>query len=322
MHLNPTTPIPTPLPNQHLIRILATALNPVDYKPSELPLLGRLLVTHPATPGLDFAGLITTPASGSPFSPGQLVFGVAGTSPLAGGALAEYALVKEHNAIAVPSGVDVLDVAVLGVAGLTAYQSIVPRVKEGDRIFINGGSGGTGTLGIQFAKAVGCHVTTTCSTGNVELCKRLGADVVIDYKAGNVLTALLASGEKFDHAVDNVGHIEDRELWWRWHEYAKPGASYVLVAGELSVRSVVDMVKRAVVPRFLGGLKGKIDGFWPAPRPEDLERVAGWIKDGKVKPVIDQKFALEDGAKAMAKLKTGRAKGKIVIDVALDSYKP
>ncbi|KAG4424985.1 hypothetical protein IFR04_001956 [Cadophora malorum] len=321
MKINSAATTPKPKPTQHLVQILATALNPVDYKPAEMPLVGRLLVSYPATPGLDFAGTIVTPADGSDFKPGQLVFGVAGTSPLAGGALAEFAIVEEKHAVAVPEGVSTLDVAVLGVAGLTAFQSIVPRVKEGDHVFINGGSGGTGTLGIQFAKAVGCHVTTTCSTTNVELCKRLGADVVIDYKHDNVLAALLASGQKFDHAVDNVGHIEDKELWWRWNEYAKPGASYVLVAGELSVTSVIDMAKRALLPKFLGGLKGKIDGFWPAPKPENLAQVATWIKEGKVKPVIDQKFAFEDGAKALEKLKTGRAKGKIVIDVALETYK-
>ncbi|KAL5326657.1 hypothetical protein ACEPPN_004345 [Leptodophora sp. 'Broadleaf-Isolate-01'] len=321
MKINPSAPLPKPKPTQHLVQVLATALNPVDYKPAEMPIIGRLLVSYPATPGLDFAGCIVTPATGSSFKPGQLVFGVAGGStPLAGGALAEFALVEEKHAVAIPEGVDILDVAVLGVAGLTAYQSIVSRVKKGDHIFINGGSGGTGTLGIQFAKAAGCHVTTTCSTPNVELCKRLGADVVIDYKKGNVLAALLASGQKFDHAVDNVGHIEDKELWWRWDEYAQPGASYVLVAGELSISGVVDMAKRAILPKFLGGLKGKVDGFWPEPKPEDLAQVALWIKEGKVKPIIDQKFAFEDGAKALEKLKTGRAKGKIVIDVALETY--
>lgn len=283
-------------------------------------IVGRLLVSYPATPGLDYAGVIVTPADGSPLKPGQLVFGVAGSSPLAGGALAEFALVQEKHAILIPEGMSALDASTIGVAALTAYQSIVPRVKKGDRIFINGGSGGTGTFGIQFAKAVGCHVTTTCSTLNVELCKSLGADEVIDYKTSSVIDALLAS-EKFDHAVDNVGNINDKVLWWRCNEYLKPGASYVLVAGELSVTSVIDMVKRAVLPRFFGGLKGKVDGFWPESKPEHLEQVAEWVKEGKVKVVIDHKFPFEEGNKAMEKLKTGRAKGKVVIDVALETYR-
>ncbi|EKD20011.1 uncharacterized protein L3040_002311 [Drepanopeziza brunnea f. sp. 'multigermtubi'] len=321
LKLNPSARIPTPKPNQHLVQILATALNPVDYKPAEIPLVGRVLVSYPATPGLDYVGTIVVPASGSPLRAGQLVFGVAGTSPLAGGAMAEYALVEDKRAILVPEGVGTLDAATLGVAALTAYQSIVPRVREGDRIFINGGSGGTGTFGIQFAKAIGCHVTTSCSTTNVELCKSLGADEVLDYKKGSVLDALLAS-EKFDHAVDNVGHIEDKALWWKCHEYMKPGASYVLVAGEISVPSVVDMAKRALLPRFLGGLKGKVDGFWPEPKPEDLQKVATWVKEGTVKVTIDHTFSFEEGAEAVTKLKSGRAKGKILIDVALATYKP
>ncbi len=320
IQLNSAASLPKPKPNQHLVQIIATALNPVDYKPAEMPVVGRLLVSNPATPGLDYAGVVVTPADGSPLKPGQLVFGVAGSSPLAGGALAEFALVQENRAIVIPEGVSTLDASTLGVAALTAYQSIIPRVKKGDRIFINGGSGGTGTFGIQFAKAVGCHVTTTCSTPNMELCKSLGADEVIDYKKGSVLEALIAS-DKFDHAVDNVGNINDKAFWWRCNEYLKPGASYVLVAGELSVTSVIDMVKRAVLPKFLGGLQGKVDGFWPESKPEDLEHVAEWVKEGKVKVVIDHKFSFEEGNKAIEKLKTGRAKGKIVIDVALDTYK-
>lgn len=99
-----------------------------------------------------------------------------------------------------------------GVAGLTAYQSIVPRVKQGDRVFINGGSGGVGCFGIQLAKVVGCHVTTSCSERNVELCRRLGADGVVDYTKVSVADALKEKGWKFDHVVDNVGTNE--ELIW------------------------------------------------------------------------------------------------------------
>jgi len=187
LELNPIAPLPKPKPNQHLAQIIATALNPIDYKPAEIPFIGRLIVPNPATPGIDFVGRIVTSAQGSSLKPGQLAFGAAGASPIAGGALAEFALVGVNAAVALPEGVDPIDVATVGVAGLTAYQSIVPKVKEGDRIFINGGSGGTGVFGIQFAKAVGCHVTTTCSTPNVEFCKSLGADEVVDYKRGSVL---------------------------------------------------------------------------------------------------------------------------------------
>lgn len=273
----------------------------------------------PATPGLDYAGRMIKPAAGTSFKPGDLVFGVAGTSPLAGGAMAEYAIVQKTYAVAVPEGVSMLDASTLGVAALTAYQSVATRVKKGDRVFINAGSGGTGIFGIQFAKVLGCHVTTTCSAANIEFVKSLGADEVIDYRKGDVVAALLASGEEFDHAVDNAGM--DKQLIWRSHEYMKPGASYVLVAGGPSIPHIVDALKRKMLPKFLGGIKGKIDGFWPEAKPEHLTQVAEWVRDGKVKAVVDTKFGFEEGARAFEKLKTGRARGKVVVDVALETYK-
>lgn len=238
--------------------MLAVALNPVDYKPAEIPLIS-FLIPKPATPSIDFAGPIVTPATGSPLKPGQLVFGMAGTNPLAGGALAEFALTEKEITVALPDGVDLVDAATIGVAGLTAYQSIVPNVKKGDHIFINGGSGGTGVFGIQIAKAVGCYVTATCSSANIELCKSLGADEVVDYRKQTVVEALKASGRKFDHVVDNVG--ADQKLYWRCHEYTTPHAVYVMVGGTPSLGYAVSMSKMRLWPGFLGGGKRKFAGF-------------------------------------------------------------
>lgn len=317
LRLNSSALLPKPKPNQHLIKVIATALNPVDYKPAEIPYLGRLIVPKAATPCIDFAGIIVTPANGSSLKPGQLVCGGCGTSPLAGGALSEFAIATIQNVVALPDGVSPIDAATIAVAGMTAYQSIVPRVKKGDKIFINGGSGGTGIFGIQFAKVVGCHVTTTCSTTNAELCKSLGADEVIDYKQQSVVEALKASGHKFDHAVDNVG--KDKELHWRSHEYMQPGAACVVVGGEPSFAGIGDMLKKKLVPGFLGGIKGKIEGFWPTAKLEDYEQIVNWMKEGKVRAIIDEKFPFEEAPKAFAKLKTGRAKGKIVVEVAAET---
>ncbi len=182
------------------------------------------------------------------------------------------------------------------------------------RIFINGGSGGTGIFGIQIAKAVGCHVTTSCSTSNIELCKSLGADVVIDYKTQNLLSTLIATEPKFDHAVDNVG--KDFNLLWHAREFLKPGMSLVCVGGEASIAGIIDILKRKFIPTFLGGIKGKVEGFWLAPRPEDLAQVVEWIREGKLKPVIDTTFSFEQAPEAFTKLKTLHARGKIVVEVA------
>jgi NADPH:quinone reductase-like Zn-dependent oxidoreductase len=299
--------------------VIATALNPVDYKPAEIPLIGRLIVPKPATPGIDFAGCIVTPASGSSLKRGQLFFGVAGVTYLAGGALSEFALTEKASAVALPDGVDPIDAATIGVAGLTAYQTIVPNVKKGDKVFINGGSGGTGVFGIQIAKAVGCYVATTCSTANVELCKSLGADEVVDYKKQSVVEALKASGHRYDHVVDNVG--ADTTLYWRCHEYTTPRAVYVMVAGTPSLGFAAAVLKMKLWPGFLGGGKRKYESFFAKPKCEDLEQIGTWMKEGKVKPIIDQKFPFEKAPKAFEKLKTGRARGKIVVDIASETYR-
>ncbi|KAL8939844.1 MAG: hypothetical protein Q9216_003131 [Gyalolechia sp. 2 TL-2023] len=321
LSLNASAPLPEPKPDQHLVQVIATALNPVDYKPAEIPGVARLAITKPATPGIDFAGSIIRPATGSSLEAGQLVFGVCGTTPLAGGALREFSISGIKSTVAIPDGVDPLDATTVGVAGLTAYQSIVPHVKNGDRIFINGGSGGTGIFGIQFAKAVGCHVTTSCSTANVDLCKSLGADEVVDYKKDNVLEVLLRRAKdcKFDHAVDNVG--SDEQLAWQCHQFLQPGAKMVLVGGDPTLKAVASTLKRKLLPGFLGGVKGNVEGFWPEQNAEDFRQIGEWMKDGKVKAVIDTKFPFEQAPEAFERLKTGRAKGKVVIDIALDRYR-
>jgi NADPH:quinone reductase-like Zn-dependent oxidoreductase len=319
LKINHSAPLPKPKASQNLVQVIATALNPVDYKPAEVPLVGRLIVPNPATPGIDFAGCIVTPATGSSFKRGQLVFGASGTNPLAGGALSEFTLTQKESTVALPNGVDPVDAATIGVAGLTAYQSIVPKVKKGDKVFINGGSGGTGVFGIQIAKAVGCHVTTTCSTANVQLCKSLGAEEVVDYKKRSVVEALKASGHKFDLVIDNVG--ADPKLYWRCHEYTKPGAVYVMVGGTPSFRFAVDMFKMKLWPGSLGGGRRDCATFTPKFNCEDLEQIGTWMEEGKVKPVIDHKFSFEHAPKAFERLKTGRARGKIVVDVASETYR-
>ncbi|KAF7195459.1 Zinc-type alcohol dehydrogenase-like protein C16A3.02c [Pseudocercospora fuligena] len=312
LKLNPETPMPKPKHDQHLVQVIAAALNPVDYKLVEIPLF-TFFMKKPATPVIDFAGKIVQPADGSSLQPGQIVFGAAG-SGISGGALAEYATALPKAVAPVPAGVSPIDAAGVCVAGLSAYQSIVPYVKEGGNVFINGGSGGTGVYGIQIAKAKGCYVTTTCSTPNVELCKSLGADEVIDYKKNDVLKTLKSSGRIYDHVVDNVG--ADMGLFWKCHEYTRPGAIYVSVGALMSFKFLWEATTARIWPGFLGGGKRKLQGFFAEPRTEDLAQIGTWMQQGKVKTVIDEKFKFEDAPKAFAKLKTGRAKGKVVVEVA------
>ena len=313
LKLNPTASLPKPKPSQHLIRVHYVSLNPIDYKPAEIPIIGRFLVPSPATPGIDFVGTIVTPATTSSYKKGDVVFGASGEKPTAGGALAEFTIAEEKHVTILPEGLKEEDAVGAVVAGLTAYQSITPYVKEGSKVFINGGSGGTGTFGIQIAKVLGCHVTTTCSSANIEMVRSLGADEIIDYRSSNVLEVSKDRKEQFDHMVDNIG--ADSTLIWKCHEVLKKEGVVVMVGGDLTFGRVMDGIKRKVTPGFLGGMQGTVKGFWPEAKKEDLMKIAEWMKDGKVKAVIDSRFEFEEAPKAIEKLRSGRAKGKIVVEV-------
>jgi len=313
IHLN-TVPLPQTKPDEHLIKIAHAALNPVDYKPAELWLASRFFIPKPATPGVDFAGHIIQPATGSSLKPGQAVFGAASWHAMAGGALREYANCASEGVVPLPDGVDAEDASGLAIAGLTAYQSIVPHVKAGDKVFINGSSGGVGVLGVQIAKVLGCQVTATCSTANVDLVRSLGADTVIDYKTSDVLQSLRSHGP-FDHVVDNVG---DLDLYFHAQEYTKPSARFVFVGATPSLGLVLSMLRVRLLPGILGGGRRKFVSIFAQLRAEELEQIAAWMREGKVRQVIDSKWAFEETKKAVERSKTGRARGKIVVHVTAD----
>ncbi|KAK0935054.1 hypothetical protein LTR48_003810 [Friedmanniomyces endolithicus] len=319
LNLN-TVPLPDPKPTQHLVQVLHAALNPVDYKLAEVAFVSRFAIPKPANPGIDFVGRMVAPAAGSNLKPGQMVFGFANPSPLAAGSLREYAVVETTGVVAAPEGVEARALAASGVGASTAYQSIVPYVKPGDHVLINGGSGGVGVYSIQVAKAAGCRVTTTCSTPNVELCRSLGADHVIDYRTQDVLETLKKRGQQFDHVVDNVGSQWD--LVWRSHEYTKPGASIAYLGVAPTFDFAWNLLKVLAWPSALGGARRKFANLSVVPVNSELEQLGAWMKDGKIKPVFDSVWPMEKVPEAFRKLKTGRAKGKVVIDVASDSKSP
>jgi NADPH:quinone reductase-like Zn-dependent oxidoreductase len=164
--LNESAPLPTSkrlLANgEVLIQVHAAALNPVDYKLAELPVVGRMAIPKPAIPGLDFAGKVVQVAPDCNVKVGEMVFGKLEPKQQFG-TLGEYIIGSKAGTIPLPASISTEQGATLGVCGLVTYQCLAPNVKPGDRIFINGGSGGTGTFAIQIAKALGCYVTTTCS---------------------------------------------------------------------------------------------------------------------------------------------------------------
>lgn len=297
-----------------LVKVSYASLNHLDYKVAELP-CGSALFAKPATPGLDFSGtVVSTSLDG--LQPGQRVFGR--TEPPVGGTLAEYVVVGKAGVAALPDGVSLRDAACVGICGVTAVQTLAPYVKPGCKVLINGGSGGVGVFAIQVAKALGCsHVAVVCSSSNADLCRSLGADAVIDYKVGDLVTKLKESGEVYDHILDAV--FGNPELYWQSEHYLAPKGIYVAVGLPLRCATFKTLFAIHLLPKFLGGGKRKFVFHSVTGNPEHFVQVARWIGEGKVKPVIEEQFDLEDAAAAYGRLKAGRTKGKLVVRVDHDA---
>ncbi|MCJ1388391.1 hypothetical protein MMC18_001238 [Xylographa bjoerkii] len=329
LHLNTSAPVPSSKslkPHQVLVHVHYSSLNPIDYKIPELPLIGRVIISKPAIPCVDFCGTVVAAGSGrKDLSPGQWVFGMLDLPTY--GACAEYIVVSsKESCVALPDGVKPEEAATVGCAGLSAYQSLVPYLskiaKKNDdskpKVFINGGSGGTGIFAIQFAKAKGCFVATTCSARNAELCYQLGADQVIDYTKQDVVATLVkiaqSQGGPFDLAVDNVGGA--MHLYWQSHRYLAPAANFVAVGANASLQALADVAKIFLWPRFLGGGQRKYVLFAGVTNAEQYSAVAEMFAEGKVRAVIEEIYRLEDLGKAFERLRTGRVRGKLVVRVA------
>ncbi|KAJ0160199.1 Zinc-type alcohol dehydrogenase-like protein C16A3.02c [Colletotrichum tanaceti] len=316
--------VPTPAasslkPNQVLVQVVAAGINPADYKFPDLGLVAKAIISFPRCPGMDFAGrAVAVGPAVTDIAPGDLVVGR--LDPMAAqGSLSEYTIADRDGIASVPTAgaapVDLEQAAALGTAALTAYQNIVPYVKAGDKVFINGGSGGTGTFGIQIAKAVGCHVTVSCSTAKADLCRSLGADDVIDYKTADVVADLRARGNVFAVVVDNVGNSPPN-LYKASDDFLLPGGHFKFVGGAVSLAQARSLVPGLLLPAFLGGARHKFEIFFTKNSHDDLARIAAWVAEGKVRTVVDSTFEFEDAVKAYEKLKQGSAAGKIIVRVA------
>lgn len=262
----------------------------VDHKLPELPFPASLAIKTPAVPGHDFAGKVVATTVPT-LKAGQWVFGHV-NPPAQHGVCAEYTSVQsESNVIPLPEGLSEEQAACIGIAGLSAWQCIVPQLDaidgrtngegvKGKRIFINGGSGGTGTFGLQIAKTLGAaKITTSCSTTNVDLCKSLGADEVIDYKNQDVAETLVAEvagdfdGKGYDLVVDNVGTPDN--LLKESAKFLKPSGKYAQLGTPSSLGGVTSLADRALRPGFLGGAKRKWQFVGKKSNRPDYEQIAG-----------------------------------------------
>ncbi|KAF7515690.1 hypothetical protein PCG10_002962 [Penicillium crustosum] len=301
--------------DQILVRVLTVALNPVDHKLPE-SYVGSLFIRQPAIPGLDFCGrVVAAHDSVTTFKENQLVFG-GFSRATQNGTLAEYVVISASECAALPDNIDPEHAAAAVTAATTALQSLLPDItKPGASIFINGGSGGVGSWGLQFAKAMGASVVTSCSGSAVDMCKELGADEVFDYRQSDVIAELKSRPSSFDLVVDNVGNNSD--LYDVSSMILKPGGTFVQVGigSNVDLRSMAMTVKRSLLASLpMCGCKYYFVNSKNS--TESLSQIAQWMAEGKAKAVIDSKFAFAEVPQAFQKLRTGHARGKIVIRVA------
>jgi len=299
-----------PEPGEHevLVRVEAASVNPLDWhymrgSPYLMRLGAGIGSPKDNRMGVDFAGVVAAVgAQVTAFKPGDEVFG--GRT----GAFAEYVLVPDGRAIAhVPAGVSFEQAASLPIAALTALQALRDKggLQPGQKVLINGASGGVGTFAVQIAKWMGAEVHGVCSTRNVALVRSLGADHVFDYKKEDVTE----SGEVYDLIIDMVGN----------HSLSK-------LRGVMSAEGKLVMVG-GPSDNWIGPLKRPIAALLTAPfvdqelilllarlRADDLAEVAELVQSGTVRPVIDRRFALQEVPAAITYSEEGHARGKILIE--------
>jgi len=307
--------IEKPIPNddQILVKVRAASVNPYDWHFVEgTPKIMRMMGVGLRKPkdtrlGVDFSGTVEAVGKNvTQFKPGDDVFGGRG------GAFAEYVCRRAEGAVALkPASITFEQAASVNIAGITALQGLRDKgkVQPGQKVLINGASGGVGTFAVQIAKSFGADVTGVCSTRNVDLVRSLGADHVIDYTKED-----FAKGEqRYDVILDNVPNHSLSEC----RRILNPNGKYVLIGGGGPNDSRwVGPFGRVIKTMLLSPFMSQKMGMMMADaNHNDLTILADMMQSGKLKPVIDRTYKLAEVPAAIAYLEQGHARGKVVITV-------
>ena len=304
---------PTPADDQLLVRVRAASVNPLDWHFIEgTPYFMRVMGVGLRKPkdtrlGVDFAGTVEAVGKNvTKFKPGDEVFG--GRT----GAFAEYVCVREARAVAVkPASVTFEQAASVPIAGITALQGVRDKgkVQPGQKVLINGASGGVGTFAVQIAKSYGADVTGVCSTKNLDMVRSLGADHVIDYTKED----FTKGAERYDVILDNVANHSLLEC----RRALTPNGIYVLIGGGSAneqglIGPLINPIKAMLLSPFVKQTMGMMLAEL---NQKDLTALADLMQSGKVTPVIDRTYTLSELPQAIEYLEQGHARGKVVVKV-------
>ena len=307
---------PTPRDNEVLLKVYATSVNAGDLHvlradPFLIRLMGYgLLKPKNKILGAAIAGRIEAIGGNvKQFQPGDDVFGDLSESGKRGG-FAEYVCASADALVLKPSRLSFEEAAAVPVAAVTALQGLRDKghIQAGQKVLINGASGGVGTFAVQIAKSFGAEVTAVCSTSNVDAARSMGADHVIDYTKED----FTQNGQHYDLIVAANGNRSISE----YKRALRPNGTYVVTGGSK---------KQTYQAMLLGpwismtGTK-KMGNLMAKPNTKDLGLVKELLEAGKVIPVIDRRYPLSETAEALRYLEAGRARGKVVITVDQNTH--
>jgi len=297
VEINRNAPTPTASAGTILVEVHAAGVNPVDWKIREGYMQKMVPLQFPATLGGDFSGIVTEVGEGvSDFKTGDEVYGQAIVVGGGSGSFAEFVATKAKSAAQKPKSITHTEAAALPLAGVSALQALTEHINlsEGQKILIHGGAGGIGTMAIQLAKHLGASVATTATGDETSYVKELGADEVIDYK-----------NQRFEDVV---------------HDY---DAVFDTVGGETYTRSFPVLKKGGVIVSMLEqpsaelmekhGVKAIAQGTQVTTK--HLSKLAELVDQGVMSVHIGKTFPLDQAGEALAYLQTGKALGKVVIEI-------
>jgi len=312
-------PEPTVQENEVLVQIHSASVNQLDLKlkSGEFKLL--LPYKFPLVLGHDVSGTVVgVGAKVSRFKIGDEVF--ARPADFHIGAFAEFISINENDVALKPKNLSMEEAASIPLVGLTVWQAFVQKTKllKGQKIFIQAGSGGVGTIAIQLAKHIGATVATTTSAKNFELLKSLGADVMIDYKTQDFETIL--------KDYDVVLNSQDEKTLAKSMRILKPGGKLISISGPPDTAFAKEIGLSWLMRTAIYFLSNKVrkqvkkynthySFLFMHANGSQLEKLSSLIEMGTIRPVIDKIFSFEQTNEALSYVASGRAKGKVIIKI-------